>query len=93
MHMKKKNILIVLSFIILVLVDQISKVLISKYIVENGDVSLIPKFLSFTYVKNYGAAFGILQGRRIFFIILTVVAVAYLIYELIKSRDKKYYSI
>ena len=71
----------------LILVDQISKLLVSKYLV-NSDVTLIPKFLTFTYIKNFGAAFGILEGKRIFFILVTILVGSYLVYELIKSKDK-----
>lgn len=91
--MKKKDILIILSVVLLIVIDQITKVLISSYITNYKEIILIPKFLSFTYVKNYGAAFGMLEGKRVFFIILTVVALTYLIYELIKNKDKKYYLI
>ncbi len=91
--MKKKNVLIILSLVLFILIDQISKLLISKYIIEYENVALIPKFLNLTYIKNYGAAFGILEGKRVFFIILTVVALTYLFYELYKNRDKKYYLI
>lgn len=91
--MKKKNILIILSIIILIIIDQVSKILISKYIIEYKNIVLIPNFLNITYIKNFGAAFGILEGKRIFFIILTVLALAYLSYELYKNRDKKYYLI
>ncbi len=91
--MKKKNILIVLSVTLLIMVDQISKSLISRYVIEYSDIKLIPNFLNFTYIKNYGAAFGILEGKTIFFIIMTILALSYLIYELIKNKDNKYYSI
>lgn len=88
--MKKKNILIVLTIILLILIDQISKILIFNYIIENRDMVIIPGFLNFTHVKNTGAAFGILEGKRVFFIILTVLALLYLSYELYKSKKKKY---
>ena len=84
--MKKKYIYIVLGIVLLV-IDQISKLIISKYLV-NSNITLIPKFLTFTYIKNFGAAFGILEGKRVFFIIITVVVSSYLVYELVKSKDK-----
>jgi len=85
--MKKRKIYIVLGILLLILIDQISKLIISKYLV-NSNFILIPKFLMFTYIKNFGAAFGILEGKRIFFIIITVIVSSYLIYELIKSKEK-----
>jgi len=51
---------------------------------------VIKGFLDFTFVENRGAAFGILSGRRIFFILLTVVVAAgilYSFYKLPKTRE------
>ncbi len=39
---------------------------------QGESVSVIDNTLSFTYVLNKGAAFGILQNQRIFFLIATV---------------------
>ena len=91
--MKKKNIFLILSIILLVLIDQISKILIFNYLKKINSIIIIPKFLSFTYIKNYGAAFGILEGKRAFFIIITIIALFYLIYELFKYKNNKNYSI
>ncbi len=91
--MKKKNILIVLSIVLLILLDQISKILISRYMIEYNYIKIIPGFLSLTYIKNFGAAFGILEGKRIFFIIITIIVLAYIIYEIFKYKNNKYYLI
>ena len=85
--MKKSKLYIIFGIILLVITDQVSKLLVSKYLVDSN-VVLIPKFLLFSYFKNYGAAFGILEGKRVFFIIITVIVSSYLIYELIKSKNK-----
>lgn len=86
--MKKKNILIILSIFLLVIFDQISKIFISSYVLKYNDIKIIPNFLNLTYIKNYGAAFGILEGKRVFFIIITILVLFYLIYELFKNKDK-----
>ena len=91
--MKKKNILIILSIVLLILVDQFSKILISRYVIEYNDIKIIPGFLNLTYIKNYGAAFGILEGKRIFFILITIIVLSYLVYEIVKYKDNKYYLI
>ena len=85
--MKRKKIYIILTIIFLILIDQISKLITSKYLL-NSNIVLIPKFLLFSYVKNFGAAFGILEGKRVLFIVITVIVSSYLIYELIKSDNK-----
>ena len=66
----------VIYFIIAVLIvvfDQISKILIEHSFELGQQKILINKILSFIYVRNEGAAFGIFQGARVFFIILTIV--------------------
>lgn len=45
---------------------------------------VIPNVLSLTYIHNTGGAFSLLEGQRVFFIIITVVAVAAGIYYLAK---------
>ncbi len=90
--MKKKYMLVSLFIILLVFADQISKVLITNNIELYGKVNIIPNFFNLTYTKNFGAAFGILEGKRVFFLIITILVFGYLIYELIKNIYKKLYS-
>ena len=59
----KKN---VLKIIILVLIDQIIKIIMSNTIGNSGEsISLIPNVLKLTYLENTGAAFGMFSGRII----------------------------
>ena len=74
----------IIATILIVALDQISKVLTTRYF-ELGEVkTIIPEILSFTYVKNEGAAFGILQGARVFFLIITIVVFFGVLYYIIK---------
>ncbi len=43
------------------------------------------KLFNFTYLENRGAAFGILQDKRVFFIILTITVMAILLYVFVKN--------
>ena len=54
-----------------VLADQLIKLLVVNQLKPIGSVDVIPGFLDFTYVQNYGAAFGILQNQKWFFIVAT----------------------
>lgn len=80
--MKNKILLsIILStsiFVGILLLDLLTKGLIIPNLIPNvGDrVGLIPKLISFIYVKNYGAAWGILGGRNIFLIVMSIVILA-----------------
>ena len=54
--------------------------------IHGGDLPLIEGVFHFTYIENRGAAFGMLQNARIFFILLTFCAIAALIVYLVKRR-------
>ena len=57
----KKNIL---KIVILVIVDQVIKIIISNTIgVSGNSITLIPHVLKLTYLENTGAAFGMFSGR------------------------------
>jgi signal peptidase II len=71
---------IVIFSIIIIVIDQLSKFLIRSSFYQFQRFSLIGDYLSLTFVKNRGAAFGILNGQRIFFIIITVFFLIFIIY-------------
>ena len=63
-------IVIIYISIILLLIDQISKILVVKLIDINSSIELIKNFFYLTYTHNTGAAFSILTGKRIFLILI-----------------------
>jgi signal peptidase II len=74
---------------LVVIIDQISKWLVVKYIPLYGKVSLLP-FLDVTNIRNTGAAFGIFRElpeslRLPLFIIVLITAVIVIIYFLSKT--------
>ena len=70
--------------IVLILVDQISKFLVLKYLKPIRTYPLIQNFFHLTYAENRGAAFSILQGKQCFLIVTTILFTMFLIYFLIK---------
>lgn len=72
----------------LVVIDQLTK----WGIVQNFDLYqekvILPGVFSLFYIQNEGAAWGIFQGRMVFFYIITVVVVGYLIYMFHKENNK-----
>jgi signal peptidase II len=53
---------------------------------------VIEGILSFSYVENRGAGFGILQGGRWFFVIITILTLAAIVYYYIKMPKIKPYN-
>ncbi len=84
--MKKKTITTILLINVLILFDQASKIIISSKFPLNNPVNIIPNFFSLTYSQNFGAAFGILEGKRVMFLIITVFSLIYIINEMIKFK-------
>ncbi|WP_308654327.1 signal peptidase II [uncultured Anaerococcus sp.] len=75
--------MIYLIIIILgLVVDRLTKI----YAVNNFmEKSIDGKLINLTYLENRGAAFGILQDKRLVFIILTTAIVLYLLYYFVKN--------
>ena len=74
---------------LLVLLDQLSKIIVTK-INSNShlDYTVIKGFFNITYAENTGAAFSILEGKRVYFIIITLVVIAALIFYFFKEKPK-----
>lgn len=84
--MKKK--LIIYSLIVLVL-DLISKYIVSLNLYVGEKVSIIKNFFSIENVHNYGAAFSSFSGYRILLISISVIILCYLIYMIKSSNVNK----
>lgn len=52
---------------------------------------IIPNFLAFIRLNNHGAAYNILSGQRLFFLIITVIAIVVLLFLLIKYGRKSHF--
>ncbi|MDD3453491.1 MAG: signal peptidase II [Bacilli bacterium] len=75
--------------IILILLDQISKILISNILILNEEINIIKNFFNITYVKNIGAAFSIFEGKQIFLVITSILILIIIYYFLINKKDLK----
>ena len=62
----------IISFI-LIIIDRIIKIMVQNFLTDNP-IFIIRNFFYLTYVKNEGAAFSILEGRSILFILIAVFA-------------------
>ncbi|GIP39698.1 lipoprotein signal peptidase [Paenibacillus sp. J31TS4] len=69
-------------------VDQITKWLIVRNLELGETVPVIGEFFQITSHRNRGAAFGILQDQRWFFLVITALVVAGIVYYLNKVRKE-----
>lgn len=72
--------------LIVLVIDFITKRLIESQLVLGEKISVIGNFFLITSHRNRGAAFGILQDQRLFFIIITIIIVTGLIWYIQVSR-------
>ena len=85
----KYRILIIVSIIILVL-DQATKLYIARTLPLHSMITVIENFFTITYLRNKGAAFGMLATspwRLPFFILVSLVAGVVIVVVIKKLRD------
>ena len=72
-----------------IIVDQLTKFLVVKYMTLGQSISVIDNFLYITSHRNEGAAWGLLQGKMIFFYVVTLVVIGLVILWIRKLDIKK----
>lgn len=73
--------------LVLVLIDQIIKFLITNVIELHESIIVIKSFFNLTYVRNTGAAWSILSGNTLLLILISIVALVLIYFYLIKDKD------
>lgn len=87
----KKRIRIFIYIIGLILIDQLSKVWALSALRGTDGIAVIPNVFELSYLENRGAAFGILQDRQIFFVVITVAAAVCLTWIYLRIPQTKKY--
>ena len=85
LNIKNKRFYYILLSLLIILSDQFTKNIITRYHKEllNNDLILF----SIDYIKNYGAAFNLFNGNRMFLsIVSTIVSVILIYFILIKKN-------
>lgn len=86
-----KYLIFIFSSLILIFIDQLSKIIVTKHLANGQKIIVIPEIFEIFYIENRGAAFGILQGQQKLFFILTIVVLIILFIYLYKiPLNKKY---
>ncbi|MDZ7291061.1 MAG: signal peptidase II [candidate division KSB1 bacterium] len=82
----------ILVFTLLVVaLDQISKIAIKTQFDLKETVAIIGNFLQFTYIQNEGMAFGIRFGNKFFFTIFASIASAIILLYLYRIRNAGFF--
>ena len=82
---------VIVTTVLLVLLDHLTKFLATTYLATIGSVTLIPGIMDLRYVLNDGVAFGMFAGgdaRVILLVVTGVVLVCFAAYLLIKRPSK-----
>ncbi len=80
---------------VLVALDQATKTMVTSNLALHESIEVLPGLLNICHVTNTGAAFGILAGpeswRHLFFQVISILALGFLSYFYLSSRDKNAY--
>jgi len=84
-NIKNNRLYFILISILIILFDQFTKNIININHKSLINTDLI--FFSIDYVKNYGAAFNILSGSRIFLSTISIIITMFLIYFILNKKN------
>ena len=82
----KNIILYVVTFLIIVAGDQITKVIVNDTLQLGQGYTIVENFFYFTYAHNTGAAWGIFSGALNLFFIISIVATIGIVYFFVQSH-------
>jgi signal peptidase II len=88
----KKFLIGAFASILLVFADQITKYLAYTHLKTDGPIVIIDGVLELRYLTNAGAAWGMLSGQRIFFLLLTGIIILAILYVFIRTPWSKKYA-
>lgn len=77
---------IYLISLILLIVDQLVKLLIKSTFKLHKELELIPNFFSLHYLQNDGAAFSILQNKTYLLVIVAIICLGIMVYYIQKEK-------
>ena len=90
--MKKKTVIkmcVMFAIIAVVLaLDLVTKYVFDDLLSDGRTIPVIPYLFNFKLVHNYGAAWGLMAGKQVFLIALSIVFMAIFIFYYIKEPNK-----
>lgn len=79
--------------LIIFIIDQIVKIVIGFNISLNSSIMVIKNFFYISNVHNYGAAFSIFYGNRIFLVIVSLFALIFVYHFMLKNKEQSLFDI
>ena len=79
-----------LMFLAVILFDQLIKIVVKLSMVPGESIPVVRDVFHLTFVLNPGAAFGIMENQRLFFVLAgtIVIAAAFCMYPTIRKMDR-----
>lgn len=82
--MKKK---VIIFSLILIFIDQISKLILNKVLVLGKSYTLLDRFLYFTKAYNDGVSFSMLSGKRFLILIISLIILIFLYFYMKRFKE------
>lgn len=92
MNKRKRNLLAVTAIILLAAFDQLTKYLVAANLKLGEAIPLIKGVFQLRYIRNNGAAWSILEGKQIVFIILTPIVIFFLAKMFVSLPEERKYT-
>lgn len=86
--MKNKKIIWIIGLVLLI--DIFSKLLVSKFMIENQSIKIIDNFFYLTYAHNTGVAFSFLSGNIPFIVVMTFIVIVLMIKYVYSKKLSKF---
>jgi len=90
--MKKKYRIVLIAFVLLLALDQVSKLSIERSFPLHQSREVVPGFFAITHVQNRGAAFGLLAnlpGAATFFVVISLIAIALILMYVRQLKEEE----
>ncbi len=85
----RRRLFLILSGIIILIADQAIKIFLASFLKPSETIPVIKNIFHITLVFNTGCAFGLLKNQSVsIFIIISLLAVGFLIYSLKRLKEK-----
>lgn len=72
--------------LVVILLDMVSKYIVSRLLIVNESVMIIKNFFNITYVRNTGAAFSIFSGNTFFVMVISFMIIIGIILYISKNK-------